>query len=168
MNKSALIDPKPTDWKGVEMQRRIAKRYGAERRFKAFGLGAVVLSSVFLAFLLFTMVGNALGGFTRTEIATDFDFPALTAGTSVDSISGERAEAGLNSLDLPGIIALAADDQLGKGGSEIFSREATNELRAALKSNPQLLSQKTRFWLPTKARVHQKSKIGLLRLRRNP
>jgi phosphate transport system permease protein len=148
MNNNELIDPKPTDWKSADMQRRIARRYGAERRFKLFGLAAVVSSSVFLAFLLFTMVGNALGGFTRTEIATDFDFPTLTSGASADSISGDRAESGLNSLDLPGIISLAADDQLGKNGSEAFSQSATNELRTTLRKNPELLTQKTRLWLP--------------------
>ena len=34
------------------MQKRIASRYGAERRFRLFGLGAVLLSGAFLAFLL--------------------------------------------------------------------------------------------------------------------
>ena len=43
----------PTDWKGSVMQKRIAGRYAAERRFKLFGLGAVLLSGAFLAFLLF-------------------------------------------------------------------------------------------------------------------
>ena len=54
----------PTDWKSATMQKRIAGRYSAERRFKLFGLGAVLLSGFFLAFLLFVMVGNGLRGFT--------------------------------------------------------------------------------------------------------
>ena len=36
-------DTAPTDWKGAAMQKRIAGRYAAERRFKAMGLGAVLL-----------------------------------------------------------------------------------------------------------------------------
>src|SRR3546814_6427386 len=40
------------------MQTRIARRYAAERRFKALGLGAILLSGAFLAFLLFVMVGG--------------------------------------------------------------------------------------------------------------
>ena len=32
----------PTDWKGAAMQKRIAGRYAAERRFKFIGLGAVL------------------------------------------------------------------------------------------------------------------------------
>jgi phosphate transport system permease protein len=148
MNKADMIDPTPTDWNSDAMRRRIAKRYAAERRFKAFGFCAVLASTIFLAFLLFTIVGNALGGFTRTEIATDFDFPALTSGASADSISGERAESGLNSLDLGGLIGLAADEQLGKNGADMFSQSATNEIRARLIGNPQLITQKTRIWIP--------------------
>ncbi len=47
------------------MQRRIRRRYAAERRFRLVGLGAVLLSAGFLAFLLVTMLANGLGGFAR-------------------------------------------------------------------------------------------------------
>ena len=57
---NAAIDPKPTDWNGQVMQKRIASRYAAERRFKAMGFLAVALSTLFLAFLLFTMLGQGL------------------------------------------------------------------------------------------------------------
>jgi phosphate transport system permease protein len=57
---NATIDPTPTDWDGTVMQKRIAKRYAAERRFKALGFFSVALSTLFLAFLLFTMLGQGL------------------------------------------------------------------------------------------------------------
>ncbi|MCB2080816.1 MAG: DUF3333 domain-containing protein, partial [Novosphingobium sp.] len=34
------------------MQKRLAKRHAAEKRFKALGMGAVILSMLFLALLL--------------------------------------------------------------------------------------------------------------------
>jgi phosphate transport system permease protein len=71
----AIMDPTPTDWNGKIMQKRIARRYAAERRFKVMGFLAVTLSTLFLAFLLFTMLGQGLRGFQRTEIAVDFEFP---------------------------------------------------------------------------------------------
>ena len=43
-------------WTDGAMQRRVARRYAAERRFKLFGFAAVGLSVAFLAFLLVTMV----------------------------------------------------------------------------------------------------------------
>ena len=57
---NAMMDPTPTDWNGQIMQKRIARRYAAERRFKAMGFLAVSLSTLFLAFLLFTMLGQGL------------------------------------------------------------------------------------------------------------
>jgi phosphate transport system permease protein len=35
-------DRAPTDWKGAAMQKRIAARYSAERRFRTLGLTAIV------------------------------------------------------------------------------------------------------------------------------
>ena len=59
----------PTDWTTSAMQRRIRRRYAAERRFRFFGMAAVILSAAFLAFLLCTMVVQGWRGFTRTDIA---------------------------------------------------------------------------------------------------
>ena len=49
----------PTDWTTGAMQRRIRRRYAAERRFRLLGLAAVLLSAGFLAFLLATMLAKA-------------------------------------------------------------------------------------------------------------
>jgi phosphate transport system permease protein len=42
--------------------RRLRQRYAAERRFKAMGAAAITFSLAFLAFLLFTMMKNGIGG----------------------------------------------------------------------------------------------------------
>jgi len=51
------------------MKRRLARRHAAERRFRAIGIGAIVLSLSFLAFLLFTMAINGLGGLDLAFLA---------------------------------------------------------------------------------------------------
>jgi phosphate transport system permease protein len=56
----------PTAWNGAAMQRRIARRYAAERRFRLLGLFAVLLSAGFLAFLLGTILLKGVGGFSLT------------------------------------------------------------------------------------------------------
>lgn len=59
----------------ARMERRLAKRHAAERRFRLLGLGAIVLSMAFLALLLFIMLKNGLGGldwqFLSSSDATD-------------------------------------------------------------------------------------------------
>jgi phosphate transport system permease protein len=54
----------PTDWTTLEMRKRIARRYAAERRFKWIGFAAVALSAAFLAFLLITMMAQGISGLT--------------------------------------------------------------------------------------------------------
>ena len=61
------------------MDRRVAKRYAAERRFRALGFLAVAISVAFLAFLLFTMLAKGVGG---------LDLAFLTGS---DSTQPERA-----------------------------------------------------------------------------
>jgi phosphate transport system permease protein len=59
--------------------KHLKKRYAAERRFKAVGLLAVLFSGFVLAFLLFNMTSNAVGGFKRWELRFPVD---LAAGRS--------------------------------------------------------------------------------------
>jgi phosphate transport system permease protein len=65
-------------WSDDEMKRRVARRYAAERRFRALGLAAVLLSLAFLAFLLVTMIVRGAGGFSSTFLtAADATDPAM-------------------------------------------------------------------------------------------
>ena len=64
-------------WSSEAMTRRVKRRYAAERRFKALGLAAVVVSLAFLAFLLVTMTVRGAGGFSHTFLtASDATDPA--------------------------------------------------------------------------------------------
>ena len=150
---NAIMDPTPTDWNGQIMQKRIAGRYAAERRFKALGFLAVALSTLFLAFLLFTMMGQGLRGFQRTEIAVDFDFPALTSGATAASISGPNADAALNSMDIPGIVELAVSEQYGELSEGLLTTGAAGNARQMLLDNPSLVTAKQQLWLPVDSRL---------------
>ena len=148
-----VIEPVPTDWNGQIMQRRIAKRYAQERRFKAMGFVAVALSTLFLAFLLFTMLGQGLRGFQRTEIAVGFDFPALTSGATAASITGPNADAALNSMDLPGLVELAVAQQYGDLSEGLLTSGAAGNVRQMLIENPDLIVSKQTLWLPVDSRL---------------
>ncbi|MGB5077691.1 MAG: phosphate ABC transporter permease PstA [Sphingorhabdus sp.] len=152
MNRPSL-DPTPTDWNGADMQRRIARRYAAERRFKAMGFGAVLLSTLFLAFLLFTMLGQGLLGFQRTEVALDLDLPLLTSATSAATISGANAETELNTLDIPGVVELAVTQQYGADGAELLTSAAAANVRQMLLADPELITAKQRLWLPAASNI---------------
>ena len=65
------------DWQSDVRAKRLNARYASERRFKFVGLAAIVLSMLFLAFLLFTMLKNGLGGL-------DWSFLTLSDATDPD------------------------------------------------------------------------------------
>ena len=146
-------NPNPTDWNGDVMQKRIAQRYAAERRFKALGFLAVLLSTLFLVFLLFTMLGQGVRGFQRTEIAVDFDFPTLTSGATAVSITGANADSVLNSMDVPGLVELAVSQQYGAEGGELFTSAAAANVRAKLLAEPETIVSKQRLWLPAASEI---------------
>ncbi|WOE74239.1 phosphate ABC transporter permease PstA [Alterisphingorhabdus coralli] len=136
-----------TDWKSEAMRKRVAKRYAAEKRFKAIGLLAIILSSLFLAFLLFVMVSNGAKGFQRTEIALPIDFATLSGGASPESLEGNGQNAALASLDIRGITNAAIESNYGEDGRKIFARNAWVEVREQLRDDPQLITQNATLWL---------------------
>ena len=150
---NVVIAPTPTDWNGDVMQRRIARRYAAERRFKAMGFFSAALSTLFLAFLLFTMLGQGLRGFQRTEVAVEFDFPTLTAGTTAASLMGPNADAALNSIDIPGLVELAVGQQYAGGEEGLLTSAAAANVRQMLADNPDLITSKQTLWLPADTRL---------------
>ncbi|EJL31125.1 phosphate ABC transporter permease PstA [Novosphingobium sp. AP12] len=68
------------DWSSPEARRRLAKRHAAERRFKAVGLGAIVLSLAFLALLLVIMLKNGVAGLDWSFLSGSDSTDATVAG----------------------------------------------------------------------------------------
>lgn len=150
----------PTDWKGSVMQSRIAKRYAAERRFKLMGLGAVLLSGAFLAFLLFVMVGNGARGFMYTHVAVPVDFKAMPLTIDTSRLGDADADQVIANAGLADIVAFAADEALGPDGSKLISENAWKEVRSQIKDDPELLNGKTVFELPASSEVDIAAKEG--------
>jgi len=150
----------PTDWKGAVMQKRIAGRYAAERRFKLLGLGAVLLSGAFLAFLLFVMVGNGARGFMYTHVAVPVDFKAMPLTVDKARLGDADADQVIANAGLADIVAFAADEALGTDGSKLISENAWKEVRAQIKDDPELLNGKTVFELPASSEVDIAAKEG--------
>ena len=139
----------PTDWKSDAMRKRIARRYASERRFKAAGLLAVALSAAFLAFLLFSMLGNGLRGFTRTEIAVKVDFPASPLLLDPNAITDQA----LANANLPMVTGDVVKKALGANAEDWVSPTAWIVLRDAIKADPSILSRTETLKLPASTTV---------------
>jgi len=148
MNSLTETKRRPTDWQGKEMQQRIARRYAAERRFKALGMAAVMLSASFMAFLLVVMVGNGFLGFTQTELPVEIDFPAVTGGASPSQFQGPNANANLQTMGLREIVDSSIEIQYGQNGTSLFSPGGWTAVNAKILSNPDIVEQKATVYLP--------------------
>ena len=133
---------------------RLKKRYAAERRFKALGLGAIVFSVAVLLFLLVVMGVNGIAGFQRAELRVPVDMTQV--GFSAPSAEGEDPAVFVRSLErqgLPDVVNFAAQQALGDDGAEQLNPNAWREVASQMAENPALLREKTDFWLPASARL---------------
>ena len=110
----------PTRWTDGSMERLVVKRYAAERRFKFFGLAAIVLSVSFLAFLLITMAWKGAGGFTRTEINLTIDFPRSDLMLDPSALKGPESAEAVGAAGLDAVLEQAAIAQFGERGNKNF------------------------------------------------
>jgi phosphate transport system permease protein len=135
-------------WTGDEMQKRIAGRYAAERRFRLFGLAAVGLSVAFLAFLLISMAWQGLGGFSRTETKLVIDFPRSDMFIEEAALRGPQAPEVVATAGLEGVLEQAAVAQFGEGAGELFGAASARSVGEQLIARPELLTQKAELWVP--------------------
>ena len=82
------------DW----TERRLRRRYRAERRFKAYGLIAICLAFAFLALLLGSVVATGYPAFVRTSVALEVDFDPRLLGVSEAPTTEELKRADYGKL----------------------------------------------------------------------
>ena len=152
---ASLSDRKATDWGSQAMQRRIARRYVAERNFRWLGMGALALAASFLAFLLFTIVRDGWTGFVNTEVKVEVTYDPAVLGIEAAAIApgvdvADR-RAALREADFAGLM-LKASEQLGDYDS-VVSEGAWLDLRDALEEDPSLLGRTVSVWVPVRSSI---------------
>lgn len=143
----------PTGWKTDAMQKRIRARYAKERRFRMWGLAAVVGSASFLAFLLVTMLWQGIGGFQRAEIALPIDFKAAALEVTPEQLRGKGADLALASAGLNDVVANAAVAAFGPEGADYISESAWVTVRDELKARPELLQGRASIDVPASSPI---------------
>ncbi len=141
-------NPIVTPTRSPAFEARLKKRYAAERRFKALGLGAVGFSLLVLVFLLGTMIWNGLGGFQRTV----FDVPVSFEGMGLTVMQTDNEGAAIRALQsqgLPEIVSFAAEKTLGEAGAAQINSEAWREVASAIIADPSVVQRGGTFALPT-------------------
>ncbi len=145
-NPTPLPDVAPT--RSAAFEKRLRRRYAAERRFKWFGLGAILFSVLVLGLLLGNMLYKGASGFERAELQLTIDFPQSGLSTDPRSLQQPAAVQMLELQGLPDTVSSAAQQSLGPEGAEQLSGNAWREVAADLVADPTLLQQEVTLWLP--------------------
>ena len=132
---------------------RLRKRYAAERRFKAAGLGAILFSIAVLVFLLVTMTINGIGGFQRVTLRVPVDFSQV--GLAVPAGTTDRAVIvrSLQDQGLPDLVEFSAERALGKEAAEQLNPDAWRVVAERAADDPVMLSGRATFALPAGNRL---------------
>jgi phosphate transport system permease protein len=132
---------------------RLRKRYAAEKRFRAAGLGAILLSIAVLVFLLVTMTVNGIGGLQRVNLQVPIDFGEV--GLTVPAGMSDRAAIvrSLQDQGLPELVAFSAERALGEEAARHLSPDAWRDVAERAADDPALLGGGATFALPAGNRL---------------
>ena len=142
---------------------RIRSRYRKEARFKAYGIGALVITTVFLVVLLADILIRGTPAFWQHSVTLD-----VVADRAVISPDGKTDEATIRAADyfpltqaaleseIPGVKSRAARKQL----TRLLSSSAGEDLRNKLIVDPNLIGTtvKTRLLLAAESDLYFKDK----------
>jgi phosphate transport system permease protein len=130
--------------------RSIRRRYWAERRFRAYGLGAVIAGMAFLVYLFFVIFSNGLGAFRQAELRLEVYYdPAIIDPT------GTRQPDDLQSADYAALVRAALKERFkdveGRAATRdlmhLVSGSAAFDLQRAVMHDPSLLGRREIRWV---------------------
>lgn len=132
------------------VNKNLAKRYRAEKRFRAYGIASILFGLACLVVLFTDIIGKGHTAFMQTEVYLDIDLSAEQLGISDINDANQVAAA-----DYQGVIKKALRERFPevKGRRDkrklysVVSNGAGFTLRGMLESDPSLLNQKLGVWL---------------------
>ncbi len=138
---------------------RTKKRNAAEKRFRAYGLGAITVGLLFLVSLLWAIVQNGTPAFTQTFVTLDVALLEekldKTGNRDIDEIK-KVSTFGYNPLIAEALVTATADietEVTDKDLKKILSASAAALLRDQVIANPDLIGETVEFRLLASSRV---------------
>ncbi len=136
----------PYDWTSDQSRRRVRKRYAADRRLQAFGLGAIGIALLLLGTLFVSIISSGYKAFVQTHVQLEvFVDPSL-----VDP--QEPSQGNYRSLVRQAFFSYfpdVTDSSDQRALREILSSSAHYNLRSYIVDNPDLIGQTITVDVPT-------------------
>lgn len=137
------------------------KRNAAEKRFKAYGLGAIIVAMIALALLLTSVVSTGSSAFKQTYATITVPLPAAKldkSGTRDLAVMKKVTTIGYASLLRNGMVATVeelgiATDLNAKTIGKMLSKEASATVRNAVLADPDIVGTDMEFKLLMNGRI---------------
>ncbi len=127
------------------VNRGLGKRYRAERRFRCYGLLAIVVSMVFLSLLFISIVGKGYSAFLQTFVKLDvFLDPEILDEQSLATADYQ----GLVKKSLRGMFPDVAGRRDKRMLYRMVSSGASFQLRDLVLTQPDVIGQTLPVWVP--------------------
>jgi phosphate transport system permease protein len=146
MNNAINSSAAPASRRTIDIvNRSLKRRYSAERRFRFYGLAAIVLSLVFLALLFVSIVAKGYSAFSQTYIrlAVFFDPEVLKQDTLVNADYVALVRESLFKK-FPQVEGRQDKRQL----NSLVSSGSVYQLRDMVLKDPELIGQTVEVWVP--------------------
>lgn len=127
---------------------RLKKRYAAERRFRAAGLGAILLSVAVLFFLVVTMTINGIGGFQRVTLQVPIDFKEVNLTVPTGMTERGAIVRSLEDQGMRDVVEFSAERALGEEAADHLNPDAWRVVAEQAADDPGLLQGQSTFALP--------------------
>ncbi len=134
--------------RNARLEKRLKKRYAAERRFKLLAMFSVLISVAVLAVLLVAMTSNGIAGFTRAEMKVPIDFGELGLAVDKSQLDQPGAENVLRSAGLGDALQFAATQAYGADVAAELGGGAARDLASKIAADPDMLDGEATVWLP--------------------
>jgi phosphate transport system permease protein len=135
---SAAPVQRHVDVRSEAAQRRLKRRYAAEARFKAYGIGAICFAALFLVILLTDIAIKAVPAFTQVRL--NMDLPVSAAHISSEKPGAGDYDAVIRDA-LRNIFPTVTSRNDRKSMTNILSSGAADYLRPMVVDNPSLIGQ---------------------------
>ncbi|WP_084506973.1 phosphate ABC transporter permease PstA [Geminicoccus roseus] len=148
----------------AEVAAHVRRRYARERRFKAIGMGAVMVAIGLLAILLTTVLSQGLGAFQTTYAALDVTFDAAEIDPSGSRDPEQLADADYQAVLNQALYATFPEvtDRLGRRALRgLLASSSAIELRSMVLDDPSIIgtTQKVRFLLDDERDQYVKGEV---------
>lgn len=135
----------------AKVEKNLARRYRAEKRFKFAGMAAIAFGLLWLVVLFGHIITEGVSAFSQTFVQLEVEFSPETLEIT-DATDEEQLALG----NFGGIVREALNERFPDAKSRrelrelygIMSSGAAYQLQDALQENPELLGETKSFWLP--------------------